>query len=123
MMNSYDQYRACIEACCQCATMSNNCASSCTQESDIQTKAMCIQLCMECATICYSTAQLMSLGSKKAKELCRICAEICDTCCTECSKHSCEHCQACASACKTCAEECRKIAAKSGKLAELSLES
>ncbi len=31
--------------------------------------AKCIQLEMECAAVCYVAAQLMSLGSEKAKEL------------------------------------------------------
>ena len=38
--------------------------------------AKCIQLDMECAAICYAAAQLMSLGSEKAKDICRICADI-----------------------------------------------
>ena len=73
--------------------------------------AACIQLDMECAAICYAAAQLMSLGSKHVKELCRICADICDACGAECGKHHTEHCQECATACKECAAECRQMAA------------
>lgn len=71
--------------------------------------AKCIQLDMECAAICYAAAQLMSLGSKRAKQLCELCAEICDECGTECGKHQMEHCQECAQACKQCADECRAM--------------
>jgi UDP:flavonoid glycosyltransferase YjiC (YdhE family) len=42
--------------------------------------ARCIQLDIECAAICYAAAQVMSLGSEKAKEFCRICADICEQC-------------------------------------------
>ncbi|WP_240663470.1 four-helix bundle copper-binding protein [Mucilaginibacter limnophilus] len=53
----------------------------------------------------------MSLGSPQAKEVCAICAEICEACGNECGKHQTEHCQECARICKSCAEECRKMAA------------
>jgi len=73
--------------------------------------AKCIQLNMECAALCYAAAQVMSIGGKKAKELCRICADACNACSEECSKHNSEHCKECAAACKVCAEECSKMAA------------
>ncbi len=68
---------------------------------------------MECAALCYASAQLMSLGSDKAKEVCRICADLCEACGNECGQHAShsKHCQECAEACKACAEECRKMAA------------
>jgi len=74
--------------------------------------AACIQSDMECAAICYASAQLMSLGSTKAKEICRLCADICEACGNECARHThSRHCQECAQACKECADECRKMAA------------
>jgi hypothetical protein len=72
--------------------------------------ARCIQLDMECAAICYAAAQLMSLGSKQAKEACLICAQLCDDCAAECSKHThSKHCQECAEACRQCAQACRNM--------------
>lgn len=71
--------------------------------------AHCIQLNMECASICYAAAQLMSLGSSKANEVCRISAEICEACAAECEKHENDHCQECAKVCRQCAEECRRM--------------
>jgi hypothetical protein len=73
--------------------------------------ARCIELDMQCATICYASAQLMSLESDKANEVCRICAQICETCGNECGKHQNQHCQECAKTCFECADECRKMAA------------
>lgn len=74
--------------------------------------ARCIRLDMECAAICYAAAQLMSLGSATAKEVCRICADVCEACGNECMQHKhMPHCLECAEACKRCAEECRKMAA------------
>lgn len=73
--------------------------------------ARCIQLDMECAALCYASAQLMSLGSDRAQELCRLCADACEACGEECGKHDNEHCQECAKTCRQCAEECRRMAA------------
>jgi hypothetical protein len=70
----------------------------------------CIQLDMECAALCYSAAQLMSIGSSKTEEICRICADVCDECGNECSRHQTEHCRECAEICFHCAEECRRVA-------------
>ncbi len=74
--------------------------------------ANCIQLDMECAAICYSAAQLMSLGSEKAIDICRLCADICEACGNECAQHTHHrHCQECAEICHFCAQECRSMAA------------
>lgn len=110
-MKGYHTYKECIEACLKCAPICNHCASSCTQEPDVKMMAKCIQLDMECAAVCYTAAQLMSLGSEKAKEICGICADLCSACADECSKHETEHCKECAEACKQCADMCRNMAA------------
>ena len=109
-MAGYHTYKNCIEACLRYAAICNHCASSCTQEEDVKMMAKCIQLDMECAAICYAAAQLMSLGSSYATDLCKICAAICEACGNECTNHETEHCQECAKACKECAEACRKMA-------------
>jgi hypothetical protein len=72
--------------------------------------ARCIQLDIECATLCYTAAQMMSLGSDLSRKLCLLCAEMCETCAKECVKHEADHCQRCAIQCNACAEECRKMA-------------
>ncbi|WP_285057358.1 four-helix bundle copper-binding protein [Pedobacter ginsengisoli] len=107
----YHEWKSCIDSCLACAAVCNYCASSCTKEEDIQMMAHCIDLDMQCASVCYTAAQLMSMGSPHAKVLCGICAEICDACGTECGKHNTSHCEECAEACLHCAQECRKMAA------------
>jgi hypothetical protein len=108
-MKNYHSYQSCIDACLRCAAICNHCASSCTQEEDVKMMARCIQLDMECSALCYAAAQLMSLGSEKVMDICRICAGICEACGEECSKHQHEHCQECARICRTCAEKCRQM--------------
>ena len=72
--------------------------------------AQCIRLDMDCAAICRMAASFMARGSDFAKQVCAICAEICEACGKECSKHQHPHCQECAKACLRCAEECRQMA-------------
>lgn len=104
-----DHYKKCIEACLNSASLCHHCAASCLKEEDVKMMASCIQLDMECAVLCYASAQLMSMGSAKAMSLCKLCAEACEACADECSKHDNEHCQACAAACRKCAEECKNM--------------
>ena len=108
-MQGYHEYQSCIEACLRCASICNHCASSCTQEEDVKMMARCIQLDMECAAICYAAAQLMSMGSAQAMEICRICARVCQACGDECAQHDMQHCRECAEICFRCAEECRQM--------------
>lgn len=107
----YIDYSSCIEACLLCASSCNFCAFACTREEDVKMMAKCISKDMECAAICYAAAELMSLGSSRAAEICRLCAEICAECASECEKHSFRHCQECAEACRKCDAECREMAA------------
>ena len=109
-MAGYHEYASCIEACLRCASICNHCAASCTKENDIKMMARCIELDMQCASLCYAAAQLMSLGYEGAREICRICAALCEACSAECGKHQMVHCQECARACQLCAEECKKMA-------------
>jgi hypothetical protein len=111
IMKAYHEFQKCIEACLKCAAICNHCASSCTQEDDVAMMARCIQLDMECAAICNAAAQVMSMGSEYASDLCRICADICEDCGNECGQHDTEHCRECAEACLECAKICRQMAA------------
>jgi hypothetical protein len=103
---AYQEWTNCIEACLKCASICNHCAASCIKEDDVKMMSNCILQTMQCSTICYATAQLMSLENKQAKQLCSLCAEICDACYDECSKHEQRHCQECAEICKYCADQC-----------------
>lgn len=105
-----DQDQKCIEACIECATICNHCAISCVEEGDVQHLTQCIRLDLECAVITRVSAELMSLGSRYAKEICRLCAIVCNDCAKECEKHTgMEHCKECADTCRACARETMKV--------------
>jgi|SRR5688500_7296053 hypothetical protein len=105
-----EKYQECIDACQACAAACDYCAVECLEEADVQMMTECIRLDLYCADICRTAATFMARGDEYAKEICELCATICDDCAIECRKHEMEHCQACADACEQCAEECRKMA-------------
>lgn len=70
----------------------------------------CIKLDMDCAQICRLAASYMARGSEFAQMLCRLCADLCQTCAEECAKHQMAHCQRCAQVCRRCADECSRMA-------------
>jgi len=105
------EYKKCIEACYLCAAACDNCAASCLEEQNLEMMRECIKLDMQCASVCRLAAQFMTLNSASAKELCRLCADICQKCGDECATHEHDHCQDCSRACHHCAEQCRQMAA------------
>jgi len=107
---SSEQYQACIDACNECAVACNHCASACLKEDDVKMMAGCIALDMDCAAICQLAVAVMARDSQFAREVCALCATICDACGKECAKHDMDHCQRCAKACRACAEACRQMA-------------
>ena len=107
---SHEKFKVCIDACLECATICNHCSISCLNESDVKNLTRCIQLNLECAAICRAAAELMSLGSNYAREICNLCSAICEACAAECEKHShMQHCKECADVCKKCADACRNM--------------
>ncbi|HLP05737.1 MAG TPA: four-helix bundle copper-binding protein [Paludibacter sp.] len=106
---SHERFQNCIDECNSCATMCNHCAVSCLHEDDAKTMATCIELDMQCAAICRAAAEMMSLGSQYAVQLCALCAQVCDACGMECGRHNVQHCQDCAEACRNCAIACREM--------------
>ncbi|MBU8749760.1 four-helix bundle copper-binding protein [Bacillus subtilis] len=107
-----EQYsEACIEACIDCMKACNHCFTKCLEESMQHHLSGCIRLDRECADICALAVKAMQTDSPFMKEICALCADICEACGTECGKHDHDHCQTCAKACFTCAEQCRSMAA------------
>ncbi|RSL29562.1 four-helix bundle copper-binding protein [Salibacterium salarium] len=88
----------------------NHCYSACLQEKDVEMMAECIRLDRECADICGFAAQAMQRNSRFAKEICNVCAHVCQACGDECAKHEHDHCQRCAEICHHCANVCQDMA-------------
>jgi len=109
---SHEKFQKCIDACYACANACEHCASEDLKENDIKMLVNCINLDRECAAFCRNAAHIMSMGGSFSKELCILCAKVCDACAEECEKHPhMEHCKKCAEECRKCASECRSMAA------------
>jgi hypothetical protein len=108
---THEKYLECIEACNKCAIICEHCASECLREKNMNAMARCIELDRACSEACRSAVAIMSQGSEFSNRFCALCAEVCQACGDECSKHkNMEHCQACAETCYECAESCREMA-------------
>ena len=106
---NYHNYKGCIDACLKCIASCYHCASMDLKEKDIAMMSRCVQLDMECATMCLTVVQLMSLESESVRNICWLCADVCNKCAEECEKHTHAHCKECAEACRKCANECNNI--------------
>ncbi len=102
---------ACLEACVSCIEAFNTCFSRCLKEQAHHDLSGCIRLDRECADICELAVKAMQTDSPFMKQICALCADVCEACGTECQKHDHDHCQACAKSCFACAEQCRSMAA------------
>ena len=107
-MTEFNKYQSCI-------TSLFNCASACSHFVLVAMKQnnadylKCIQLAMECSVLCYSTAELLSLGSSRVKKIAKICAKLCDDCASECLKFQDDFFHETAELCTTCADNCELI--------------
>ena len=97
----------CIAACNDCATACGSCFAH--MAGKVSANA-CPTCCIESAAISRLCADAIARNSPFAKQLCKVCADICDWCAKECGAHEMEHCKACAESCHRCAEACRKMA-------------
>jgi hypothetical protein len=104
-----NKYQKCIDACNKCAQACEECMTLCLRGNDVQSKVSSIALQIECAAICRQSSCFMSMDAQYAKNLCALCADICDKCATECGKHKDDHSTKCAAECKACATECRSM--------------
>lgn len=89
----------CIQACLHCS-------DACLGEENVSGMVNCIRTDRECAIICQAVLNLLALDSSRAKDLVKVCAEMCGDCAAECEKHQHDHCRACAEACRKCEEAC-----------------
>jgi len=107
---SAQTYQNCITACLECAVECARCSSACLSEKDVAMLAHCIKTESVCTDMCFLAAKAMASGSDFAKQICKLCAEICTACAVECEKHShMDHCKKCAEVCRKCAAECSKM--------------
>lgn len=67
----------------------------------------------DCAEICRTAAHFMLSSSVFYRDLCAVCARICDACAQSCEDIG--GMDACARACRGCARSCRRLAERRGE--------
>lgn len=83
--NLTNKYQKCIDACNRCAQACEECAKLCLNEPDVQARKNCIATLIECANMCRQAACSMSFDAQFAKDLCRLCAIVCEKCASDCA--------------------------------------
>lgn len=81
------------------------CFDFCLKETDVKARANGLSILKDCADICALSAKFMASNSDYAKQLCGVCATVCDACASECFMFKDTHCQECADECRKCANE------------------
>ena len=103
------KYKACIDACNECVRDCKKCEAACVKEKDPKLDR-CIKLCKETIASCTAASELMSLNSEYVKEMCGLCAKLCDNCAAECEKFTTmEHCKVCATSCRKASKLCKEM--------------
>ena len=70
-----------------------------------------VTLMLDCAEICRTAAELLVRGSRFSASIAALCADVCQTCATECARFTDDaHMISCAEACRRCAQSCRQVA-------------
>ncbi|MBT2293385.1 four-helix bundle copper-binding protein [Paenibacillus albidus] len=103
------EYQQCIDACVKSMDACNYSYVSSLKEYDLASLRESIRLNRECADICSFAAQAMSRQSPFVVPILGLCAEICEACAAENSRHVHTHCKECIKATLACAEACRLI--------------
>ena len=105
----------CLEACMECAETCSACADACLGEIDSEMLKRCIRLNQDCTDICEAATSILSRQTETDWAIFRGMLDLlftaCRLCADECDKHSRlhEHCRVCAEACRRCVTNCNLI--------------
>jgi hypothetical protein len=105
-------FESCIDSCRNCADECDKLRKDLSPGRPTDRNPLCRPIAANCAQFCRTTAGFMERGSTLVKEICGMCAQICDACVLECKHEASEHVPNCIGACRDCANECRRVLAQ-----------
>lgn len=109
--NPDQESQALINILIACARECRHCAQACQEEDQAASLEGCIRLGQDCADLCALGADLLRRHSIFHSRLRQLCAEACEACADECTRHpGLDQCRECEEACRQCAETCRSQA-------------
>jgi len=109
-MHAFDRKMTeCIDACLDCHKVCLGLAMThCLETGGEHVKPQHFRLMIDCATICATAADFMMHKSEFHREMCRLCANVCAACATDCEKL--DGMDECVEACIACAKSCAAMA-------------
>ena len=100
----------CIKNCWDCR---NECQKTlfthCLSMGGEHVKEEHVKLMSDCIQICQIAADFMTRHSSFHKNICDVCAKICNACAESCAGLKGDEMQQCADICRRCAESCRNM--------------
>ncbi len=101
-----NKIESCMDSCEICAEVCEICSTENNGKPEME---LSNELCITCADACYSLVAA-SENSSNLDALYKKCENACNSCATECEKHSeVRHFKECADACRKCAAECKSM--------------
>lgn len=103
------EMQRCIDACVRCHEVCLHAATTdCLQWGGAHASPAHITLMLDCALICQLAADFMLRNSPRHRDLCGLCAELCDDCSDECAGLG--KMDECVEICRECAVVCEEMA-------------
>ncbi|QDK38151.1 four-helix bundle copper-binding protein [Bdellovibrio sp. NC01] len=103
----------CIDNCTECSHLCLQLVPHCLDMGGEHASSEHISILQICSLICETSAKLMTLDSEFHHDLCRLCAEVCKACATDCERlaQGDEMMIDCVEVCRRCAESCERMSA------------
>lgn len=102
---------ACIEHCRQCELACLNMATGhCLEKGGRHVEPDHLRTMIVCARVCALAAEVMTTGSALHRQVCAVCADICDACISSC--RDLDDMQACIHACQRCKDSCETMTSR-----------
>lgn len=102
------QITDCIKQCRLCQRICLNFATGhCLEMGGRHTEPEHLRTMLVCAQVCGLAADVMAMGSTLHRQVCAVCADVCDACIASCADL--DGMEACIHACERCKEGCEAM--------------
>ena len=107
-MDYIDTYKSCLESCTKCLDASRDISVSLFERLEPSLLKQGANIMKDCEDICEITLKLLERKSNYSKQICSICADICNECLNTHTLRSSYHFQKHINTFEDCEEDCRK---------------
>ena len=101
----------CIELCRHCHFVCLSMATGhCPEKGGWHVEAAHLRTMIVCAEMCQTAANVMTTGSTLHRQVCAVCADICDACISSC--RDLDDMEECIHACQRCKDSCEAMTSR-----------